>query len=172
MFYKVVRPFLLASPENWKAYIEFSGLHQLKDFCSLDNSLNASVFLPETPEDWEYSVGKPNLTDLIMSLRYAKKVQAKHPGSRLFGVVIAPNESVEKREKLLGYDIMDSHSCNSLLTGFDGLPEVFDRGLINACGLLDDWKEAYRIRDAFRGLPTERDDVGGAEVWGVYEIDS
>ena len=173
MFYKVVRPFLLASAENWKAYVEFSGLSQLKDFCSLDDSLNPSVFQPETPEDWENCLSKNNLTHLITNFEYAQKMQEKNPGSRLFGVIIAPDgEEKIGHEKRLGYDIMDSYACNSLLTAFDDSEsnKVFDRSRINPFALLNDLNEAYSIQDRFRELALERDDTR-AEVWAVYQVE-
>jgi hypothetical protein len=173
MLYKVINQFKKEDDvESWNNYIKFSGLSQIEEFCSLDSNLNDSVFTPESEEDWKNCVNEDCKFNMIDKIDYAKKILHNHPGTRIFGLVIKPqNISNTEAEKLLGYDILDGYYSNSLLTNCGGFPDIFPNSIINQFGLLDDRMKAYEIRDKLKSQYSEDAHAKECEVVAVFSID-
>jgi hypothetical protein len=171
MLFKVVNQFKKHDDEDsWKAYMEFSGLEQVTDFCSLDSSLNDSVFEPESNEDWNNCVNEDYKTEFITNLDYAKQVQRKNPGSQIFGLIIDPQNSGEyEQDRLLGFDIVDGYFSNSLLTNCGGYPDIFENEAINQYGLIDEIDKAYAIRNRLRMVNADSH-AEDCEVIAVYDL--
>jgi hypothetical protein len=127
MLYTVVNQFERSNQESWKKYMQSSGLIQIEDFCSLDSMLNDSVFEPQSEKDWKNSAIDEGRVNFIKDYEYAKSISLKYPGSKIFGLVIAPKESeIADGNKLLGYVILDGYLSNSVLTNCGGYPLGFD----------------------------------------------
>lgn len=172
MFYKVVSQFKQESDrEAWRQYINFSGLTQINDFCSLDGMLNESLFMPQTVEDWHNCVNEDYKIEMITTLDYAKTVACKYPGARILGLVIDPRKAeMPANARLLGYDILDDGYSISLLTNCGGFPNLFDNSHINRYGLLDELAETYAIRNQLRRVHIDNPHAMACEVVAVFDV--
>jgi hypothetical protein len=158
--------------EGWQGYVDWSGLYQIREFCSLDNILAPNLFEPSSEEDWQHVVQEDFMTHLITSRDYALKKYKAFKNASIFGVIQC-DDKVEcwrdARDTQVGYDLLDEGFGVSSITNCGGWPDVFPNELINEYGLISAYSDAVRIRNDLRAKHPEEPHAK-CEIWSVYKI--
>lgn len=142
---------------SWSKYIEWSRLAHLTELVSLDTSLNDLLVEPDrtSEEDWiDIVTDNCHETGFYRTLDYVLEKTKDIKRFNLLVVVVEPDYDCSlirlENYDFLGYDLLDQYYDTSALTNCGGFDETFLPGDLNSVGLIDDFKNAYSIKQRLR----------------------
>ncbi len=173
--YAAVRRFDPADGENWRGYLDFSGLSQLTALVSLDGTLCPSVIGDLTPTDWQHNVRQDYLTDFFQDLDY---LLTRLPDFGRTQVLAAMREPAphfaemldDDRFRFVGFDLVDRRGGVSALVNCGGFPRAFDNRELSEHGLLTEHARAQEVRRALEThYPEERH--AACHIWAIWRME-
>ncbi|MBK1790253.1 hypothetical protein [Persicirhabdus sediminis] len=154
-WYIAVKSFSPVREEEWKKYIQWSGLTQLEEVIGLDNELCPRVVDTLEPDDWKHNVQQDYCTDFFRNLNYLKSRIAEVENCNLLAVTHNPQS--ECREvpfhpdfQFKGYELIDTKTGISALTNCRGFPLAFMNEELSKAGLISELARAREIQAALR----------------------
>lgn len=171
MYYKIVQNFGHENGDRWQDYLAWRGLN-LTDFDSVDGILRPDLFEPNCDRDWKNCVNENFKVNLIENLDYAKEILHRYVNAVLVGVEIELERGYAPKERLLGFDILDSYCHVSLITNWGTDAEGLMKGWMMSNGLIGDLFKALEIRDLLRKKFPEDPHAQNCQVWAIYRIDA
>lgn len=173
-YYLATTAFDAQSGDVWRDYLNWSGLHQLRELVSLDGMLCTFV-LPEVKDSyWPHIVNEDNLLNFFIDLDFMLAEIGDFHRVNVLAVLRNPTEE-EVREfaqpdfSFMGFELLDQDHSISALTNCGGFPDIFANEEINERGLIDDFG---RVRDISNNLRRAHPEEHHADcnVWAVYRM--
>jgi hypothetical protein len=171
--YTAIETFDPSDTEAWTKYIEWSGLHHLKEVISLDCMLCPSVIADVIDEDWNHKSYEYIFHDLFTNLDYLQVRVTKQTKYQIIATVREPESAIEfpnSRFTFKGYDLIDEETRISALTNCGGFDEAFSKDDLSECGLLITDYEARNVRER---LSEKYPDEAHADcsIWAIWRLD-
>jgi hypothetical protein len=156
--------------EEWRKYVAWSGLSQLREVVSLDSILCPKVIDGIVPEDWAHIVNEDFMLDYFTDLEYLIRRAGSLEGRSLLCVYKNPDAEVnpsDARFALEGYDLVDVMGGISALTNCGGFSLAFAKSELNPVGLLPTLDRANAVCAALKSnYPAEPH--AQCDVWVIY----
>ena len=162
---------------GWDKYIEFSKIAHSNEIVSLDGLLCPS-FIKGGPsdEDWKH-LFKEDLhdKDIFDDLNYLLK---RVSGSNDFQILAVAKEPTEEEVRgftadgflLKGYDLIENGGTISALTNCGGFDDIFSPLELSPCGLLEDHKRAFQVKELLKELHPEEPHAH-CVVWAIWRLE-
>ena len=174
VIYTAVERFGPASGESWRAFIEWSGLTQLREVVSLDTMLCPSVFGELTDEDWEHNVQEDFLIGLFHDLDYLLGKLGGEDRADVLALMRNPSAAevgsfINPRFVFRGFDLVELQAGVSALVNCGGFDRAFAPTDLSDSGLLTGHAKASCVRDLLRAeYPDEPH--ADCDVWAIWQM--
>lgn len=170
-WYIATERFSPADGENWKKYVEWSGLTQLRELVSLDPILCPPVLNEIKPDYWNHIVNEDFMLDYFLDYEYLKRevseIQRKNMLCVFRNPVEQPATPTVTDFQFLGYDLVDIQNSASALSNCGGFPEVFANSELSVLGLLTDFDRAVEVQRALRSAFPEEAHAD-CHLWAIF----
>jgi hypothetical protein len=173
VMYSAVERFEPACGQSWRAFIDWSGLTQLREVISLDCSLCPTIFPELTDEDWRHNVQEDFKADsLFYDIEYVLGKVAGSDRANVLALMQNPTDEEvcefrDRRFDFRGFDLMDLQMGISALLNCGGFPKAFSPADLSDCGLLTDHAKASLVQERLRAeYPDEFH--ADCDVWAVW----
>ncbi len=172
-WFLATRRFTFEDGEAWGRYFRFSGLTQLREVVTLDNSLCPKLLSQTKSEYWPYVVNDDFLTDFFTDFDFLLKQVAHIENKNILCVFRNPSEKPVAPKvatfEFLGYDLVDVKGGVSALTNCGGFPDVFPNSELSIYGLLPTLNRANEVASSLRLFhPKERH--AQCDVWALSRM--
>jgi hypothetical protein len=168
------RRFDPSAGDNWRRFVAWSGLTQLREVVSLDGMLCPTVPEELVAADWNHNVHADYQTSHFHSLDYLLARVAGEASLNILAVLQSPSapdlETVDiPGFAFAGFDLLDVCGDVSALTNCGGFDEVFAKAEVSDLGLVRDLERAYEIQRGLRtAYPAERH--AQCQVWAIWRL--
>lgn len=159
--------------EEWKKFIEWSGLTQLREVISLDGILCPNVIQELTDEDWQHNVHADNKTHLFRDLDYLLCKVSGDKRVNVLAVIHEPTATdlrsfVDPRFVFRGFDLIETEGSISALVNCGGFDKAFSSTDLSECGLLTDHATALNVQKLLRSeYPDEPH--ARCDMWAIWQ---
>ena len=173
-WYIAVTPFDPSSGARWEVYIAWSGLTQLTELVSFDNSLCPNVLESLTAEDWAHNVLEDYVLFFFTDLAYLLARTTGRTPVNILAAVRNPAEECRQafpdpRFTFKGFDLVDIHGDLSALTNCGGFPLAFSNAELTDCGLIGVFDRACEINRSLRAnYPHEHH--AQCDIWALWKM--
>jgi hypothetical protein len=155
----------------WHNYVEWSGLSQLTEVVSLDDSLCPRLVRDVLPDDWPYLVTEDFMTAFFTDVGYVQKRTNDCSARNILAVVRNPTAVPPSPQsapfRLEGYDLIDARGSTSALTNCGGFPLAFHNSELSPNGLLISLERARQVQIALRGSYPDQQHAD-CDVWAIF----
>jgi hypothetical protein len=173
--FTAVQQFDPSCGEQWRSYIEWSGLAQLREVVSLDGVLCPNLFQELIEEDWRHNVQEDFKTHLFVDLDHVLRRTKDSEGTNVLAVIENPTtDEISNFHHpyfvFRGFDLLEKVGGDvSALVNCGGLEKAFAGSELSACGLLTDHARALEVQ---RLLHTEYpgEHHADCDVWGIWQL--
>ncbi len=173
--YTAVRRFDPACGDRWRAFIDWSGLTQLREVVSLDTVLCPTVFEELTAEDWRYNVQEDFKLTLFHDLDHVLRRVAGDDRVNVLALLENPTADEmrsfnDPRFAFRGFDLVELQTGISAVANYcGGFDRAFSRGEHSDCGLLADLARALVVQKRLRAeYPDEPH--ADCDLWAVWQM--
>ena len=169
-WFVATEPFDARDGAKWRKYIEWSGLTQLVELCSLDPILCPPVLDDLKDEYWPHIVNEDFMLDFFLDADFLRQQVANIQHKNLLCVFRNPSEPPipsDGRFEFAGYDLVDVQHSASALTNCGGFPDVFSNSELSAIGLLADFNRAVEVQKLLRQKHPEEHHAK-CHLWAVF----
>lgn len=160
--------------DSWASYIEWSGLHHVREIISTDPMLCPSLIDTLIDDDWNFNIHADNRCYFFSDADYLKR-RIKYDSSRhnILALSEQPTQIPEMINgfEFCGYDILDSFDSISVLLNCGGFPTIFATDDHNEFGLVDDLDHATKIAKTIRETNSEEPHCKDCRVWGIARLE-
>jgi hypothetical protein len=169
LMYAACRKFGPASGERWTSYLDWSGLHEVREIISLDALLCPNLIDDLQAADWDYNIQEDNRICFFDDADYLRdRIGFDSRLHNLLAIDDAPQGPIELIDfEFCGYDILDSYDSISVLLNCGGFPGVYSHKELNQFGLLADLHRAEDVAKRLRHLKPHDDHCRACRVWAI-----
>jgi hypothetical protein len=175
VFFTAVEQFDSSHGEAWRKYIEWSGLHHLKEIVSLDPILCPSLFCQLIDEDWKHNVCEDYKTSLFHDLDYVMSRVGGRDRTNILAVMQNPSEAesrtfTDSRFDFRGYDLIEAEGGTgvSALVNCGGFDQSFLATDLSECGLLPDYSKALAVQQSLLTKYPEEPHAD-CDIWAIWQ---
>lgn len=172
--YTAVTRFDPTSGEQWRKFVEWSGLAQLQEVISLDGILCPTIFQELVAEDWQHNVQEDFKTHFFHDLDYVLGKVAGNERVTVLALMQNPTTAdlasfADPRFVLRGFDLVERGGEISALVNCGGFHKAFARADLSEYGLLLNHAQALRVQKLLRAeYPDEHH--ADCDVWAVWQL--
>jgi hypothetical protein len=157
---------------GWSEYINWSGLRQLVEVCSLDAILNPSFFQELTDEDWQHNIQEDFCISYFREADYViERMRSETEPLNILAVAREPDAHAsfaDERFVFCGYDLIGEADI-SALTNCGGFEKAFDDAQLSKMGLLDQYESARKVQERLRyHYPDEHH--ADCNIWAIWRL--
>ncbi len=172
--YSAVKRFNRGCGEEWRKFIAWSGLTQLREVVSMDLILCPSVFQDLTDQDWQHNVQEDFKLTLFHDLDYVLGKVAGDDRVSVLALMENPTDAdlgtfADSRFQFRGFDLVELQTGISALVNCGEFDKAFASTELSDCGLLADHARALTVQKRLRAeYPDEPH--ADCEVWAVWQL--
>lgn len=162
--------FLPSQVQGWQSYIQFSGFIHITEVVTLDNILCPDLIEDITDEDWSHNVQADYRLTWFTNLTYLRqRIDWRLGQDQLLAMVEQPTcvYDVPLNFEFCGFDILDDHDGNSVLTNCGRFPDIFRPSDVNALALLSDLEQANTVAAKIRMQFPNEPHCRNCQVWQI-----
>ncbi|MEM9483338.1 MAG: hypothetical protein AAGA83_06560 [Cyanobacteria bacterium P01_F01_bin.116] len=162
--------FIPSQTKDWQSYIQFSGFTHITEVVTLDSVLCPDLIDDLIDEDWSYNVQADCRITWFTDLAYLRQRINWHVGQdQLLAIMENPTHihEVPPKFEFCGFDIVDDHDSNSVLTNCGPFPDIFSSSDVNIFGLLSDLDQANAIAAKIRIDFLNAPHCSNCRVWQI-----
>lgn len=174
--YSAVKRFDPACGEEWRKYIEWSGLWQLREVISLDLILCPTYFKELIAEDWQHNVQEDFKTNFFHDLDYVLRRVAGDDRMNILALMQNPTDAdlgsfTDPQFVFHGFDLVELQTGISALVNCGGFDKAFTSTELSECGLLTDHSRALSVQ---KGLKAEYpgEHHANCDVWAIWQLNT
>ncbi len=159
--------------EDWRKFIEWSGLAQLREIISLDGILCSNAIDEMTDEDWQHNVHADHKTHLFRDFDYLRRKVTGIKGVHVLAVMQEPTTTdlssfVDPRFVFRGFDLIETEGSISALVNCSGFDRAFSGTDLSEYGLLTDHSKALTVQELLRSeYPNEHH--ARCDRWAIWQ---
>jgi len=173
--YSIIERFDATDGETWTKYVEWSKLTHLREVITLDRMLCPSGIEPFAEEDYAHSIPEWRVVGIFDDLKYTRARAGGLSDSRRLQVVAVSREptlaefdpDLGTEFRFVGFDLNDEQSWTSALTNCGGFERAFAPEDLSPCGLIENARRAYEVRDALRTM-FPNDAHAQCTAWAIW----
>lgn len=172
--YSAVKRFDPGCGEEWRKFIEWCGLPQLREVVSLDLILCPTIFQELTAGDWRHNVQEDFKLNLFHDLDHVLAKVAGDDRVSILALLQNPTSDevrsfADRRFAFRGFDLVELQTGISALVNCGGFPKAFAPADLSDCGLLTDHATALGVQKRLRAeYPDEHH--ANCDVWAVWQM--
>ena len=161
------------SHPDWKGYVEWSGLGQVREIVSLDSSLCPAVVDSPAAGDWPHIVNEDFMLQYFTDLPHLLQRTGSLENRNVLCVFRNPAADPEPPAgfELMGYDLVDVFGGVSALVNCGGVPEAFANSELSRHGLVGSFDRAHEIQHALREKYPDGEH-SNCHVFAVFRVKS
>lgn len=156
--------------EHWHSYIQFSGFTHITEVVTLDSILCPDLIEDLIDEDWSHNVQADYRITWFTNFVYLRQRLTWRTGQdQILAILEKPSQfcEVPLAFEFCGFDILDDHDSNSILTNCGRFPGTFSPSDVNTFGLLPDLGHANAIAAKIRSDFPDEPHCHNCRVWQV-----
>lgn len=165
--------FTPAQTNDWHSYIEFSGFTHVTEIVTLDAILCADLIDEIIDQDWSHNVQADYRITWFSDLAYLRqRINWCVGNDQILAILEQPTQihAVPAKFEFCGFDILDDHDGNSVLTNCGQFLERsagFSPSDVNQLGLLSDLDHANALAAQLRLSFPEDPHCRNCRVWQI-----
>lgn len=155
---------------GWHNYIKFSGFTHITEVVTLDSILCPDLIAHPITEDWSHNLQANYRITWFTNLTYLRqRITWRRGQDQLLAILEQPTHRHELPPgfKFCGFDILDGHDSNSVLTNCGPFPDIFNPSDVNTLGLLPDLNQANTIAATIRTEFPDEPHGHNCRVWQI-----
>ena len=162
--------FTPSQTQKWHSYIQFSGFTHVAEMVTLDSILCPDLIDALTDEDWSHNVQADYRITWFTNLDYLRqRIRWQTGQHQILAILEQPTHIYEipPAFEFCGFDILDDHDGNSVLTNCGQFPGIFTPLDVNPFGLLLDLDQANTIAAQIRANFPDEPHCHDCRVWQI-----
>ncbi|MEM9483535.1 MAG: hypothetical protein AAGA83_07560 [Cyanobacteria bacterium P01_F01_bin.116] len=165
--------FLPSQGQSWHSYIQFSGFTHITEVVTLDSILCPDLIEDITDEDWSHNFQADYRLTWFKDLAYLRqRIDWRRGQDQLLAMLEQPNRvyDVPLNLEFCGFDILDDHDSNSVLTNcgrFSERDAGFTPSDVNQFGLLSELDHVNTVAKKLRASFPDEPHCGNCRVWQI-----
>ncbi len=155
---------------GWHSYLKFSGFTHITEVVTLDSSLCPDLIAQPITADWSHNLQADGRITWFSNLAYLRQRITWHTGqTQILAILEQPTHihPLPPAFKFCGFDILDDHDGNSVLTNCGPFPGIFSPSDVNTWGLLSDLDQANTIAAKIRTHFPDEPHCHNCRVWQI-----
>ncbi|MEM8614659.1 MAG: hypothetical protein AAGF93_21800 [Cyanobacteria bacterium P01_H01_bin.105] len=169
-FFTARQRFTPSQTRDWHSYLQFSGFTHVIEVVTLDSILCPDLIDEIIDADWFHNVQADYRLTWFTNLAYLRQRITWRTGQhQLLAILEHPYQvhEVPPTFKFCGFDILDDHDGNSVLTNCGQFSGIFRPSDVNPLGLLSDLDQANTIAAQIRVNFPDEPHCRNCRVWQV-----
>jgi hypothetical protein len=172
--YAAVKRFDPGCAEAWPKYVAWSGLTQLREVVSIDDTLCPTVFQPMAAEDWSHNVQQDFKVTLLHDLDYLFGRVVRDERVNILALLQNPTDEevrsfCDPRFVFCGFDLVELQTGVSALVNCGGFDRAFAPADLSECGLLTDHLQVLKVQKRLR-VEYPDEPHASCDVWAVWQM--
>ena len=162
--------FISSQTQDWQSYIQFSGFTHIIEVVTLDSILCPDLIDDLTDEDWSHNLQADYRVTWFTDLAYLRqRIHWRPDQDQLLAILESPTHihEVPSKFEFCGFDIVDEHDGNSVLTNCGQFPDIFSPSVVNSLGLLPNLEQANTIAAQIRAAFPDDPHCRNCRVWQI-----
>ncbi|MBT9316470.1 hypothetical protein [Leptothoe spongobia] len=155
---------------DWHSYLKFSGFAHITEVITLDSILCSDLIDDLIDEDWSHNIQADHRITWFTNLAYLRhRITWRTGQDQLLAILENPTQihQVPSGFEFCGFDILDDHDSNSVLTNCGPFPSIFSSSDVNTLGLLSDLEKANTIAAKIRTQFPDEPHCRNCRVWQI-----
>jgi hypothetical protein len=170
--FTAVETFGPSDGDAWRKYVEWSGLTQLSELVSLDQSLCQPAIKEVIDGDWAHIVDCESYRWLFDKPDYLKGRLDRHARLNLLCVYKNPADGIDLSEvptsfRPVGFDFIEARTGISAITNCGGFTDVFTNSELSEHGLITNLERAIEIQSELRRLHPDENHAD-CDLWAIF----
>lgn len=162
--------FTSSHTQDWHSYVQFSGFTHITEVVTLDSILCPDLIEALIDEDWSHNVHADCRVTWFTNASYLRqRINWRVGQDQLIATLEQPTyiHQIPTSFEFCGFDIVDDHDSNSVLTNCGLFSGIFNQSDINTFGLLSDIDQANTIAAQIRAKFPEDSHCRSCRVWQI-----
>ena len=165
--------FTPSQTQKWHSYIQFSGFTHVTEVVTLDSILCSDLIDALTDEDWSHNIQADYRITWFTNLDYLRQRISWQTGQHQILAILEQPTHIHKVPppfECCGFDILDDHDGNSVLTNCGQFLEQdagFTPSDVNQFGLLSDLEHANVVAEKLRSSFPDEPHCRHCCVWQI-----